>query len=158
MGDIPDTLPTPKSIASYVKKNLGKAKMAPMSHTHTVSTREVDYKGHHIVIKTTYEIDVDGHAVTGHIDVSNEGQIAYHGIPNVSFDSAVDLVKSLIDHFPDDFQPGAKPDKGGMSGMSGMPGMKGMSGMKGMAAPKKATTGKAAPKKAAKAPTAKKKK
>jgi hypothetical protein len=119
-----EALPTPKSIASYVKKNLPKAKMAPM-HGHMESVREVDYKGHHIVVRTAYKIEVDGRPVTGHIDLSNDGQVAYHGLPTMSFDSAVELVASLIDHFPDDFSgTGPRNTMSGMAGgsMSGMAG------------------------------------
>lgn len=130
--DKAEVKPTPKLIASYVKKNQAKARMGSMRGP-VESIREDDYKGHHIVIRTTYQITVDGRPVTGHIHLSNEGQVAYHGLPNMSFDSAVGLVQSLIDHFPQDFQPGAgsadsKSAAGGMSGMAGMPGMAGMSG------------------------------
>jgi hypothetical protein len=125
-----DAPPTPQSIAAFVKKNLKKAQMAPM-HDGMVSVREDDYKGHHIVIRTTYNIQVDDRPVSGHINLSNDGQVAYHGLPNMAFDSAVDLVKGLIDHFPQDFEPGA--DTGGHGGhrgsRGGMPGMRGMAGM-----------------------------
>jgi hypothetical protein len=67
------------------------------------STREADYKGHHIVIRTTYQIEVDGKSVTGHMGVTNDGRVHYHPIPNISFASALDMVRELIDVFPDDF-------------------------------------------------------
>lgn len=81
------------------------------------SVREDDYQGHHIVVRTTYQITVDRRPVTGHIHLSNEGQVGYHGLPNMTFDSAVDLVKALIDRFPLDFQ-GPAHDMPGMSRMS----------------------------------------
>ena len=117
-----EVLPTPESIAEYVKKNA--AAPAGMAHMHGPmgTVRESDYEGHHIVVRTTYEIKVDGKSVTGHIDVSNGGQVAYHGLPNMSFDSAIDLVKKLIDQFPDDFKRGKRSSSGGMSDMSGMRG------------------------------------
>jgi hypothetical protein len=70
----------------------------------TESTREATYRGHHIVIHTTYRIEVDGMPIEGHLGVTNDGQVHYHAVPNLSFASAVDLVKQLIDTFPDDFQ------------------------------------------------------
>ena len=70
---------------------------------HGASVRQDDYKGHHIVIKTTYEIEIDGHPFQGALDVSNAGTVHYHAIPNVSSDSAVALIRSVIDAFPDDF-------------------------------------------------------
>jgi hypothetical protein len=126
---VTEVLPTPESIAAYVTKNAGEgmASMQGMHHGPLETVREDDYQGRHITVRTTYEIDVDGKPVTGHIDVSNDGQVAYHGLPNMSFDSAIDLVKRLIDHFPEDFQKGSRParkSKGAMSGMAGMSGMK----------------------------------
>jgi hypothetical protein len=99
--------PDEKSIASYVKKNASKVKKI-LRHRHKISAtlREAEYKGHHIVVRTTYEIRVDGSPVTGHMAVTNDGQVHYHPVPNVGFASAIDLVKQLIDVFPDDFASG----------------------------------------------------
>jgi hypothetical protein len=96
--------PDETSIASYVKRNASKVKMA-LRHRHeaTASVREAEYKGHRIVIRTTYDIRIDGKPVAGHVGVTNDGQVHYHPVPNVSFSSAIDLVKQLIDIFPDDF-------------------------------------------------------
>ena len=55
---------------------------------------------------TSYEIEVDGKPVTGHLGVSNDGRVHYHLVPNLSFESAVDLVKQVIDTFPDEFLAG----------------------------------------------------
>ena len=70
---------------------------------HGASVREDFYKGHRIIIRTTYEIEIDGRPFHGSLDVSNAGTVQYHGIPNVSSNSAVELVRSVIDTFPDDF-------------------------------------------------------
>jgi hypothetical protein len=72
-------------------------------HDHGMSVREVHYKGRHIVIKTTYEIKVDGRKFDAALGVSDKGQVHYHGMPNVAFDSAIDLMKSVIDQFPEAF-------------------------------------------------------
>src|SRR6476660_8268071 len=49
--------PTTRSIASYVKKNAVHVKNAQKhKHQKAESVREADYKGHHIVIRTQYEI------------------------------------------------------------------------------------------------------
>ncbi len=96
--------PTVKSIASYVQKNRLHVRSAQRSHMKMAeSVREADYQGHHIVVRTTYRIEVDGRPLTGHLGVTNDGQVHYHPVPNVSFSSAIDLVKQLIDVFPDDF-------------------------------------------------------
>ena len=82
------------------------------------SAREIDYKGHHVVIETTYKIKVDGKLFKGKLSVSNAGSVHYHGIPNVAFDSAVQLVQAVIDTFPQEFGKPSKPsDPGGMGEM-----------------------------------------
>jgi hypothetical protein len=63
----------------------------------------VTYGKHTIRIATTYDIQVDGQPVTGHLLVTNEGSVHYHAIPNQEFPSAVDMVKRMIDLAPDEF-------------------------------------------------------
>ena len=108
-----EVLPSPESIAKYVKQNAKKhsSSMKAMMRGKGGQeiTREDDYKGHHIVIRTRYDITVDGQAVTGHMMLTNMGQVQYHGLPNYSFDSAVGLVRALIDNFPEDFEK--KPER-----------------------------------------------
>jgi hypothetical protein len=108
-------LPRPgeKSIASYVKRNAPKVKKT-LRHRHKMSesVREAEYKGHRIVVRTRYEIRVDGGLVSGHLAVTNDGQVHYHPVPNVSFASAIDLVKQLIDVFPDDFAGNMQGEEG----------------------------------------------
>jgi hypothetical protein len=77
------------------------------------STREASYHGHHIVIRTTYRIEVDGMPIEGHMGVTNDGQVHYHAVPNLGFASAVDLVQQLIDTFPEDFGAGIDPYRQG---------------------------------------------
>lgn len=74
---------------------------------HGVQTvRRASHRGRRIVIRTTYEIEVDGRPVEGHLLVADDGRVHYHPVPNTSWASAVDLVKQLIDVFPDDFPDG----------------------------------------------------
>lgn len=70
--------------------------------------REEHYKGHHIAIKTTYEVKVDGKLFPASLGVSNAGNVQYHGIPNVGFASAMDLMRCIIDQFPEEFSKKAK--------------------------------------------------
>jgi len=79
------------------------------------SMREADYKGHHITIKTTYEIKIDGKPFMGELGVTNAGMVHYHGMPAAGFASALDLVKTVIDTFPDEFAAGSG---GGMMNMN----------------------------------------
>ena len=66
--------------------------------------RQDDYKGHHIVVRTVYNITIDRKEVTGHVMLTNDGQVQYHGLPNRSFDSTIQLARTLIDNFPEDFE------------------------------------------------------
>jgi hypothetical protein len=38
--------------------------------------------------------------------VNDAGSVHYHPVPNLNFASALDMVKKIIDVFPDDFEPG----------------------------------------------------
>ena len=75
----------------------------PHTHHNMISIRKAEYRGHHIVIETTYQITVDGITLNANLHVGNDGRVHYHAIPNLDFASAVDLVEQLIDSFPEDF-------------------------------------------------------
>ena len=74
------------------------------------SVRTVSYKGHEIVIRTTYEITVDGQPFDVSVSVDNTGRVHYHGLPTRDFPSTVDLVKKVIDSFPGEFDVDQHPD------------------------------------------------
>jgi hypothetical protein len=74
------------------------------------TVREDTYRGHHIVVRTTYEITVDGEQVSGHLAVDNDGSVHYHPLPNYESPSAIGMVRALIDAFPDDFDTPPDPD------------------------------------------------
>jgi hypothetical protein len=111
-------LPTVESIAKYVNKNAGAVKRAGAGMTMHMgrdsgmeSVRKDEYHGHSIVVRTSYRIEVDGKEIMAHLALTNDGQVQYHGLPNYSFDSAVDLVKKMIDVYPDDFAADAKTSR-----------------------------------------------
>ena len=60
------------------------------------STREAHHRGHKIKVKTTYRIEIDDEPLTLHTMVMDDGTVHCHGLPNYSFPSAIDLVKSII--------------------------------------------------------------
>ncbi|MDP8931972.1 MAG: hypothetical protein M3O70_26235 [Actinomycetota bacterium] len=98
---------TPEAVSERVAR-FGPA-LRQLRHEHggpTETVRRSTYRGHEIVIRTTYRIEVDGVPVDGHVGVASDGQVHYHAIPNLSFASAVDLVEQLIEAFPEDFSPG----------------------------------------------------
>lgn len=92
-----------KKNAAYFKKLLKGMHMGGGM----TSVRQADYKGHRIVVKTTYQVTIDGRPFKGELSVTNAGSVHYHGMPNVSFASAVDLIKCAIDVFPDEFAKGS---------------------------------------------------
>jgi hypothetical protein len=107
-------LPTPQTVAAYVAKNAEKVKKVQgQKHQGMESVRVAEYQGHRIIVRTRYEIEVDGQMVTGHVGVTNDGNVHYHAVPNLSFPSAVEMVEKLIDIFPEDF------DKKGRNGGHG---------------------------------------
>jgi hypothetical protein len=85
--------------------------------------REDDYRGHHVVITTTYEITVDGTPLPIHIGISNDGMAHAHGLPAYEFASLVDVIRALIEFFPDEFPPAGErpPDPPHHGGHPGAP-------------------------------------
>jgi hypothetical protein len=106
-----EPLAAPEEYLQHVRRS---AEEPHEAHDHgdptSESVREDEYKGHRIVVRTSYTIEVDGRPVTGHVAVTNDGQVHYHAVPNLSFASVVDLVRELIDAFSEDF---AGPDDAG---------------------------------------------
>jgi hypothetical protein len=75
------------------------------------SIRYASYKGHQIMVRTTYEITVDGRSFAIHVTVDNNGRVHYHGLPTRDFPSLIGLVQKAIDVFPEDFRElASKPD------------------------------------------------
>jgi hypothetical protein len=74
------------------------------AHAHP-SVRTAEHNGHTIEIRTTYDVRIDGEPMEAHLGVGNDGNVHYHGLPNYSEASAIDLMRRVIDAFPDDFPP-----------------------------------------------------
>jgi hypothetical protein len=105
---------TTQTVAAYVRRNAKHVRRTQMQHhAGTESIRTARHRGHEIVVKTRYDITIDGRPVTGHLGVSNDGHVHYHPIPNLSFASALDMVKAIIDVFPDRFMSKARGKKRG---------------------------------------------
>lgn len=68
-----------------------------------VSVRKASHRGLDIEIETRQTIRVGGKELVGHSQVLNDGNVHYHAIPNMTFRSSVDMVKQIIDTFPNDF-------------------------------------------------------
>ena len=98
----------PSDLIAYSSKRLKAGQSVAAGHAEHdkgpfQSVREIEHNGHKITIYTQYQIKIDGKPFSGHIYVDNSGKVSAHALPNYSFVSAVDLVKKMIDEFPDDF-------------------------------------------------------
>jgi hypothetical protein len=72
----------------------------PQAHPHHdsfTSIRQTTYRGKAIRVETTYKITIDGEPVTAHTQVLDDGTVHYHGFPNYSFRSALDLARKIVD-------------------------------------------------------------
>lgn len=97
---------TPGKLARYLT-DLPKAMHHHAGPVETV--READHRGHHIVIRTTYQFEVDGRPLDLPMGVDNDGHVHCHSLPNYQFQSAINMVKQLIDSFPKDFPGSTSP-------------------------------------------------
>ena len=97
------------------KKKLTNVKLEPNvgdnvnEHVHQdlgmVTVREAEYRDKRIIVKTHYEISIDGKPLQSHVSVQDNGTVHCHGLPNYSFLSMVDMVRQVIDSTVDEFQP-----------------------------------------------------
>ena len=99
---------------AYKRLRSGKPAMPEHTKHHNMShesIRELEHNGHKIVISTKYDIKVDGKSLKGHVYVDNSGRVSSHVFPTYSFISTSDLIKKIIDVFPENFA-GPKKKKG----------------------------------------------
>ncbi|MGH3926080.1 MAG: hypothetical protein ACRDTT_25005, partial [Pseudonocardiaceae bacterium] len=98
----------PEALRAALAANAEKLRHAAQEHHggELVSVRQATYKGHEIVVRTSYEITVDGRPFNVHLTIDNDGRVHYHGLPTRDFPSVIGLVKKAIDIFGDEFSPG----------------------------------------------------
>ena len=63
----------------------------------STSVREIEHKGHDVRIETTYRITIDGRPLQGHVEVLPSGAVHYHRFPQYAPQSALDVVRTVID-------------------------------------------------------------
>lgn len=76
----------------------------PAGHEH-VSVRRVEHAGRTLEIHTSYRIFIDGQEFPDSIQVSDDGTVHYHGLPQYSAPSALDLLKVITDRLVEDEAP-----------------------------------------------------
>lgn len=65
--------------------------------------REFSHNGHTVRVITTYRVEVDGNPVRAHLSVDEDGQVYTHATPFVTYTSATDLMKAIIEAYPESF-------------------------------------------------------
>jgi hypothetical protein len=76
--------------------------VAPHGKHEATSVRDLVHKGHTVRIITTYRVEVDGKPADLHLSVDEDGQVFTHATPFVTYASAVDLMKAVMDAYPED--------------------------------------------------------
>lgn len=101
-----------QSHPDWVKKKFPEY-MEPHGKHEATSVREMTHNGHNIKIITTYRVEVDGNPAAMHLSVDEDGQVYTHATPFVTYASAVDLMKEVMDAYPDAFsQSDSQTDQG----------------------------------------------
>jgi hypothetical protein len=63
--------------------------------------RRFTHNGRTVEIETHYRITIDGIEFPDHIHVADNGTVHYHGLPQYSTPSAIDLVRRIVDRLSD---------------------------------------------------------
>mgnify|MGYP001795039389 CR=1 FL=1 len=74
-------------------------------HSHMKTLRKINHLSNAIEIETTYKITINGVKYNTHIMLGNDGALTTHAIPYRTFESMTDLIKALIELYPDEFNP-----------------------------------------------------
>lgn len=70
--------------------------IAPGHMEHGPTERRFTHDGHEVVIETHYRITIDGTEFKDHLTVDPNGSVHYHGLPQYSAPSAVDVMKAIV--------------------------------------------------------------
>lgn len=96
-----------KALTKYSKSPLSK-RVSAMARDHKAGIRTSRHGKFKIEITTRYAVQVNGRKVPMAIEVGPDGSVSSHDIPHYIAASAVDLVKAMIDAYPERFAPSAK--------------------------------------------------
>lgn len=90
-------------LVAYLTAKAAQPHVMPHPEQAMESVRTAVHNGHQIVVRTRYEITVDGEPLPGQVEVGNNGLVYHHGLPNYGFPSAIGMVAALIDRFGSEF-------------------------------------------------------
>jgi hypothetical protein len=101
----------PAALGGYLKKASATGHSMHGAMGKGKSVRTAEHNGHEIVLTTSYRVELDGKVLKIPLMVNDSGDVHCHSLPNYQFDSAMDMVKAIIDAFPEDFPPPPKEMK-----------------------------------------------
>lgn len=78
--------------------------MDPHSGHEATAIREFSHAGHTVRVYTTYRVEVDDKPIRAHLSVDEDGQVYTHATPFVTYASAIDLMKAVINAYPASFE------------------------------------------------------
>ena len=115
VGDAGELLAESSQAADRRSPVIDRYRTLPAAHAgHPQETvRTADYRGHAIEIRTSYQVTIDGEPLSAHLLVSDDGNVHYHGLPNYTAASAIELMERVVDAFPDDYPPRPGPAEEG---------------------------------------------
>ena len=73
-------------------------------HGKMKTKRNLKHLGNVIEIETTYEIKINGENYNTHVMLGEDGALTTHAIPYMTFKSMTDLIKTLIELYPNEFK------------------------------------------------------
>src|SRR5262245_39483950 len=113
----------PAALGGYLKKKVSAAGHGHGHGGHAASVRTAEHNGHQITLTTTYRIEVDGKLLKIPLMVDDDGDVHCDSLPNHQFDSALEMIKAVLDAFPEDFP--SPPPKGARAAKAAKPGRSG---------------------------------
>lgn len=102
---------TPAILGSYLKKRAASSHGHSAHKQHSSSSRITTHNGHKIVLETIYRVTIDGKKYDLGLLADDQGNVHCHSLPNYQLQSALDMVRAIVEQFPDDFEKKQKKTK-----------------------------------------------
>jgi len=79
----------------------------PGAHDHALEkVEEFEHAGRKIVLRTRYEILIDGEQVKTHMSIRSDGRFFSHALPYVTFSSPQEMAAALAEYYGKDLLDG----------------------------------------------------
>lgn len=67
---------------------------------------EFEHEGHKVVVRTRYEIEIDGEPVKTHVSIRSDGRFFSHALPYFTFSSPRQMAEALAEYYAKDLLDG----------------------------------------------------